>query len=63
VASIPGAIAEAFYGGVPAPIRKEAFSRLDAPLRDAALAFAKTHGIPMEGIQRGNVAKPRTPAG
>lgn len=33
MASMTGAIAEAFYGGVPESIRAESCSRLDAPLR------------------------------
>ena len=34
-----GAIAEAFYGGVPAPIRDDALARLDADLRRVTDAF------------------------
>ncbi|MEL7359635.1 MAG: ADP-ribosylglycohydrolase family protein [Cyanobacteria bacterium J06560_6] len=37
--AITGAIAEAFYGGVPDAIAQEALSRLDEPLRTIALEF------------------------
>jgi ADP-ribosylglycohydrolase len=47
LACIAGAVAEAFYGGVPAPIRAEALARLDEPLRRVALAFAARHGVPV----------------
>lgn len=42
---ITGSIAEAFYGGVPAEIEKEAISRLDGPLRDVVRVFRKRFGL------------------
>jgi len=44
LACITGSIAEAFYGGVPAPIEKEALARLDAPLRDVVRVFRGRYG-------------------
>jgi len=41
---ITGSVAEAFYGGVPAPIEKEALARLDAPLRDVVQMFRRKFG-------------------
>lgn len=41
---ITGSVAEAFYGGVPAAIEKEALSRLDAPLRDVVALFRRKFG-------------------
>jgi ADP-ribosylglycohydrolase len=41
---ITGSIAEAFYGGVPAAIEKEALARLDAPLRDVVRVFRGRYG-------------------
>ncbi len=41
---ITGSVAEAFYGGVPAAIEKEALSRLDAPLRDITHLFRRKFG-------------------
>ena len=39
LACITGSVAEAFYGGVPKEIEREALSRLDAPLRDVTALF------------------------
>ena len=39
MACIAGAIAQAFYGGVPKPIRDEALARLDQHLRDVTSRF------------------------
>jgi ADP-ribosylglycohydrolase len=44
MACIAGGIAEAFYGGVPADIRNQAFDRLDEPLQTAMTAFTQTFG-------------------
>jgi ADP-ribosylglycohydrolase len=44
MACIAGAIAEPFYGGVPAAIRKRTLQLLDAPLRSVAQEFADTFG-------------------
>lgn len=41
MACIAGAVAEAFYGGVPQPIRGEALRRLDPPLGDVVAAFER----------------------
>lgn len=42
---ITGSVAEAFYGGVPAAIEKEALARLDAPLRDVVQVFRRKFGM------------------
>jgi ADP-ribosylglycohydrolase len=39
LACITGGVAEAFYGGVPKEIEREALSRLDARLRDVTTLF------------------------
>ncbi len=44
MACIAGGIAEAWYGGVPQAIRKEALSRLDARLRGVVEEFAARFG-------------------
>ncbi len=44
-ACIAGAIAEAFYGGLPGPVRDEALDRLDEALRDTVLAFGRRFGL------------------
>ena len=44
MACIAGGIAEAFYGGVPAPIAAEALARLDAPLRAVVTEFTEKFG-------------------
>lgn len=46
-ACIAGAIAEAFYGGTPLAIQREAMRRLDAPLREEALACARAFEVPI----------------
>jgi ADP-ribosylglycohydrolase len=46
-ACIVGAIAEAYYGGVPAAIQAEALARLKAPLLEEALACARAFGVPV----------------
>jgi ADP-ribosylglycohydrolase len=47
LACMAGAMAEAFYGGVPAPIQREVLKRLDDPLRDEVVAFARAYGVPL----------------
>lgn len=47
LACIAGAMAEAYYGGVPASIQAEVLPRLDAPLRAEVAIFASKHGIPL----------------
>jgi ADP-ribosylglycohydrolase len=47
LACIAGAIAEAFYGGVPANIEAETLRRLDDALRAETLAFAGAHRVPV----------------
>jgi ADP-ribosylglycohydrolase len=41
---ITGSVAEAFYGGVPAEIEREALARLDQPLRDVVRLFRGRFG-------------------
>jgi len=41
---ITGSVAEAFYGGVPAPIEKETLARLDDPLCEVVRAFRGRYG-------------------
>jgi len=45
LACIAGAMAEAFYGEVPATIQVEVLRRLDAPLRVEVVEFARTYGV------------------
>jgi len=45
LACITGAIAEAHYGGVPAPILSQAIARLDDRLRGVVDAFVNRHGV------------------
>lgn len=45
VASMAGAVAEAFYGGVPPGIRDEALGRLDEPLLRVVRAFCRAVGL------------------
>jgi ADP-ribosylglycohydrolase len=47
LACIAGAIAEAFYGGVPDSIQHKVLRRLDEPLRAETLAFARRYGVPL----------------
>ena len=42
---ITGAIAEAFYGGVPEAIAQQVWQRLDEPLQTVASAFLERYGI------------------
>ncbi len=42
-----GALAEAYYGGTPAVIEREALGRLDAALRSETLGFARAFGVPV----------------
>ncbi len=44
IACITGGIAEAFYGEVPTPIRKEVFARLDPPLAEVVRNFLQAVG-------------------
>lgn len=45
LACIAGAMAEAYYGEVPAAIQAGVFHRLDAPLRSEVTEFARTYGV------------------
>ncbi len=47
LACIAGAMAEAYYGSVPAEIRAEVLRRLDDPIRAELTAFASRYGIPL----------------
>ncbi len=47
LACIAGAMAEAFYGGVPADIQREVVRRLDDALRTEIFAFALIHRVPL----------------
>jgi ADP-ribosylglycohydrolase len=47
LACMAGSIAEAFYGGVPAPIAVEALTYLEAPLSDVIVRFYESRGIPL----------------
>jgi ADP-ribosylglycohydrolase len=44
MAAIAGAVAEAFYGGVPPAIAQQALARLDDPLREVVTAFRARFG-------------------
>lgn len=44
MAAIAGAVAEAFYGGVPAAIAQQALAKLDDPLREVVTAFRSRFG-------------------
>jgi len=46
--AITGGIAEAFYGGVPDAIAREALNRLDLPLRNITLQFCNQFSYPYE---------------
>lgn len=48
LACISGALAEAFFGGVPVPIQREVMFRLDERLRIAVRTFACHYGVPLE---------------
>ncbi len=45
IACITGGIAEAFYGGVPQPIAREALARLDQPLSAVTREFRFKYGL------------------
>lgn len=47
LACITGSISEAFYGGVPAPIRERTFATLDLALRTVTEEFVESYGVPM----------------
>ncbi len=47
LACIAGAMAEAFYGGVPADIQQEVVRRLDDALRTEIFAFARIYRVPL----------------
>jgi ADP-ribosylglycohydrolase len=47
LACIVGAMAEAYYGGVPVQIQAEVLRRLDEPLRAEALGFARAYRVPV----------------
>jgi ADP-ribosylglycohydrolase len=44
LACITGSIAEAFYGGVPEPIKQRALERLDSHLRSVVIEFSRRYG-------------------
>ncbi|MFO0959256.1 MAG: ADP-ribosylglycohydrolase family protein [Isosphaeraceae bacterium] len=46
LACMAGGIAQAFYGGVPEEIRRQAYAILDEPLADLARRFAEQYGCP-----------------
>jgi len=46
LACISGALAEAFFGGVPVSIQREVMLRLDGPLKSEVLSFARRYSIP-----------------
>jgi ADP-ribosylglycohydrolase len=46
LACITGAIAEAFYGGVPRTILRQTMGFLDEPLRSVVAQFVKRYGVP-----------------
>lgn len=50
LACIAGAMAEAFYGGVPAAIQTEVLARLDDALRTEVRTFAERYGVPLTGV-------------
>lgn len=47
LAAIAGAIAEAHWGGVPAPIAQGVWERLDDPLREIAQRFCTAYAVPL----------------
>ena len=49
LARIAGAMAEAYYGSVPAEIRAQVLRRLDDPILAELTAFASRYGIPLSG--------------
>jgi hypothetical protein len=49
MAAIAGGIAEAFYGGVPEPLRIRALEFLDQPLRAVVDAFMERFGDRLTG--------------
>jgi len=53
LACITGAMAEPFYGGVPAEIRKEAFSRLDRLLRNVTRKCVKAFDVQLVAADEG----------
>jgi ADP-ribosylglycohydrolase len=47
MACIAGAIAEAFYGGVPSQIAEQVLARLDDRLRNTVHAFQDSFDLPV----------------
>jgi len=47
LACIAGAMAEAFYGGVPRPIQMQVLARLDDAMHGEVVAFATHYGVPL----------------
>lgn len=47
LAAIAGAIAEAHWGGVPAPVAQAVWARLDAPLREITQRFCAAFALPL----------------
>lgn len=62
LACITGAIAEAYYGGVPVAIQTEVLRRLDEPLRAEVFEFARTYRVPLavSGVGYGSIRRPVT---
>jgi ADP-ribosylglycohydrolase len=52
MAAIAGGIAEAFYGGVPEPIRVRALAFLDQSLRTVVDTFTERFGDRLTGRRR-----------
>jgi ADP-ribosylglycohydrolase len=52
MAAIAGGIAEAFYGGVPEPLRVRALALLDKPLRAVVDEFMERFGDRLAGHRR-----------
>jgi ADP-ribosylglycohydrolase len=50
LACIAGALAEAFFGGVPALIQQEVTSRLDSTIRSVVQSFARRYCVPFEDL-------------
>jgi ADP-ribosylglycohydrolase len=51
LACIAGAMAEAYYGGVPDALRDEVLGRLDGVLDAEVMAFAREYEIPVSNVQ------------
>ncbi len=47
LACIAGALAEAYYGGVPVELQRQVMRRLDRALRSEVVAFVREYGVPL----------------